>query len=67
MAPRKRLLLHSLTRTTLTLKAADVEFDGNQGLEETHSSISKAQSPDNGGRNLPRNVGAFVPNHTTIL
>jgi len=36
-------------------------------LEEPHSSISKAEIPDNGGNNLARNVGAFVPNHSAIL
>jgi len=36
-------------------------------LEEPHSSISKAESPDNGGRNLTRNVRAFMPDHTAIL
>jgi len=36
-------------------------------LEEPHSSISKAEIPDNGGSNMPRNVGIFVTNHTAIL
>jgi hypothetical protein len=38
-----------------------------KALEKPVSSISKAENPDNGGSNLPPNVGAFVPNHTATL
>ena len=50
------------TRGALTLNLTLIKV-----LEEPYSSISKAEIPDNGGSNLPRNVGASVQNHTAIL
>jgi hypothetical protein len=36
-------------------------------LEETDSSTSKAENPDKGGSNFPRNAGAFEPSYIAIL